>query len=153
MSQLNCVSSRPVRLRALESNPLFRWSESKVSNKGNCSWKPLAGQGTIRRMPNLTSLLNQLEQERNRLAHQLESLNNAISALNGTTNNRTGRTISAAGRARIAAAQRARWAKAKGKAGSSAKRTRRPLSPAGRKRIIAATKARWAAWRRDQKAA
>jgi hypothetical protein len=52
-------------------------------------------------MTDLTSVLNQLEQERNRLTAQLESLNNAISALNGTG------SISAAGRARIAAAQRA----------------------------------------------
>jgi len=34
--------------------------------------------------------------------------------LKGTNNNRTRKTISIAGRARIAAAQRARWAKSKG---------------------------------------
>jgi len=62
-------------------------------------------------MPNLTSALNLLQQERNRLSSQLESLSNAISALRGTSG--TGRTMSVAGRARIAAAQRARWAKAK----------------------------------------
>ena len=58
-------------------------------------------------MANLTLVLKQLEQERNRLTSQLESLNNALSALNGTGDKRTGRTISAAGRARVAAAQRA----------------------------------------------
>jgi len=52
--------------------------------------------------------------------------------------------ISAAGRARIAAAQRRRWAKArKGKAGRPGKKTRK-LSAAGRARIVAAVKARWA---------
>src|SRR5437660_71952 len=58
-------------------------------------------------MSSLTSVLKHLEQERSRLASQLKNLDNAISALNGTTNNRNGRRISAAGRARIAAAQRA----------------------------------------------
>jgi len=54
--------------------------------------------------------------------------------------------ISAAGRARIAAAQRARWAKAKaGKAAPTpAKRRKGQLSAEGRARIIAAQKARWA---------
>jgi hypothetical protein len=47
---------------------------------------------------------------------------------------------SAAVRARMAAAQRARWAKVKGKAKKGKKR----LSAAGRAAIIAATKARWA---------
>ena len=60
------------------------------------------------------------------------------------------RTMSPAARARIAAAQRARWAKQKGTstngaaATSSTPRKRRKMSAAGRARIIAATKARWA---------
>ena len=66
-------------------------------------------------MTNLTSLLSQLEQERTRLASQVELLNRALSALDAAGNKRSGRTISAAGRARIAAAQRARWAKIKGR--------------------------------------
>jgi hypothetical protein len=58
------------------------------------------------------------------------------------------RTMSAAGRARIAAAQKARWAKQKQDAvehpaKTNPKKTRK-LSPEGRARIIAATKARWA---------
>ena len=59
--------------------------------------------------------------------------------------------ISAAGRARIAAAQKARWAKLKAKkvtistlAPASGKAKRSPLSPEGRARIVAAQKARWA---------
>src|SRR6266404_7040741 len=101
-------------------------------------------------MANLTSVLNQLQQERNRLSAQLERLNKAVSALNGISNSRTSRrTISASGRARIAAAQRARWAKVKGKVVSIT--TRRTMSPAARRRIAAAQKARWAKWRRAQK--
>jgi len=53
--------------------------------------------------------------------------------------------MSASARARIGAAQKARWAKVKGKtavkpAGSS----RRRMSPAARAKIAAAAKARWA---------
>ncbi len=57
------------------------------------------------------------------------------------------RGMSAAGRARIAAAQRARWAKRKKAAAIAtkpAKRRRGKLSPEGRARIVAAQKARWA---------
>ncbi len=105
-------------------------------------------------MANLTSVLNQLEQERARLASQLERLNTALSALNGTSKNgvRTG-TMSAVGRARIAAAQRARWAKVKGQKVVSITARKRTMSPAARRRIVAAQKARWAKWRRAQKKA
>jgi hypothetical protein len=51
------------------------------------------------------------------------------------------RKMSAAGRARIAAAQRARWAKAKGN-GASVK-PKRKMSAAARAAISAAAKARW----------
>jgi len=57
------------------------------------------------------------------------------------------RGMSAAGRARIAAAQKARWAKQKQAqvvAGKPAKKRRGKLSAEGRARIIAAQKARWA---------
>jgi hypothetical protein len=105
-------------------------------------------------MANLTSILHQLQQERNRLTAQLERLSNALSALTGVSNNRRGRTISAAGRARIAAAQRARWAKAKGeKVVSIARGGRRKMSAAAIARIRAAQKARWAKWRKQQKTA
>jgi hypothetical protein len=95
-----------------------------------------------------------LEHERTRLASQLESLNNAISALNGAGNRRTGRTISPEGRARIAAAQRARWAKAKGrKVVPITANNKRKLSGAALARIRAAQKARWAKWRKEKKSA
>jgi hypothetical protein len=66
------------------------------------------------------------------------------------------RKISAAGRKRIAAAQRARWAATKQHSapslqtvtGEAPKRKRR-LSAAGRKRIIEATKRRWALQRAE----
>ena len=105
------------------------------------------------RMANLTSVLSQLKQERTRLAAQLERLNNALSALNGVGSNRTRRTISAAGRAKIAAAQHARWAKVKGRKVVSITARKRTMSPAARRKIAAAQKARWAKWRKTQKTA
>jgi hypothetical protein len=74
---------------------------------------------------------------------------------------RKGRRMSAAGRARIAAAARARWAKIKSQSGapSPAKSPkikkpaarRRVISPEGRARIAAAQRARWAAAKRAAK--
>lgn len=56
------------------------------------------------------------------------------------------RKISAAARAKIAAAQKARWAKAKGgsiEQPQSGGAKRRKLSPAAKAKIAAAAKARW----------
>jgi hypothetical protein len=58
------------------------------------------------------------------------------------------RKMSAAGRARIAAAARARWAKVRGDKGAvdskASTRKRRTMSAAGRARIAVAQRARWA---------
>jgi hypothetical protein len=55
------------------------------------------------------------------------------------------RTMSASARARIAAAQKARWAKVKGKkTAKTGTSSRRKMSPAARAKIAAAAKARWA---------
>jgi hypothetical protein len=61
------------------------------------------------------------------------------------------RTISKAGRARIAAAQKARWAgqkKQQTKPAAAAKSKKRKLSAAGLKAIREATQKRWAAYRK-----
>jgi hypothetical protein len=65
------------------------------------------------------------------------------------------RTMSAAARAKIAAAQRARWAKQKENAAPKQAKPaekkssgRRRMSPAARKRLSAILKARWAARKR-----
>jgi hypothetical protein len=105
----------------------------------------------ISAMSNLTSALQQLEQERTRLASQLEKLNTAPSALNATGSSRRD-TMSAAGRARIAAAQRARWAKVKGRKVVSITAHKRRMSPAARRKIAAAQRARWAKWRKQRSA-
>jgi CelD/BcsL family acetyltransferase involved in cellulose biosynthesis len=55
------------------------------------------------------------------------------------------REMSASARAKIGAAQKARWAKANGKTATKPVKTgRRKMSAAGRARIAAAAKARWA---------
>jgi hypothetical protein len=54
------------------------------------------------------------------------------------------RGMSAAGRARIAAGQKARWAKVKGAKVEAAPKKRRKMSAGGRARMAAAAKARWA---------
>ena len=95
-------------------------------------------------MLKLSALINQLKQERNRLASHLENLNNALAALSMNGAPQRG-TMSAAGRARIAAAQRARWAKVKGPG-------RRTMSASARKQIALAQKARWAKWRKQRRA-
>ena len=64
------------------------------------------------------------------------------------------RTMSAEARARIAAAQRARWAKSKAAAKApvaSPTKKKGKLSPEGRAKIVAALKARWAAKRAGKK--
>jgi len=105
---------------------------------------------TIPAMANLTLAIKALEKERNRLSSQLEALTNALSALSVQGSSRRA-GISPGGRARIAAAQRARWARVKGKKVVSISAHKRNLSPAARRRMAAAQKARWAKWRKSQK--
>jgi hypothetical protein len=66
-------------------------------------------------MPNLSSLVKQLKHERDRVEKQLSGLNAALTAFAGVYSKgqpiRKRRKMSAKSRAKIAAAQRARWAK------------------------------------------
>ena len=64
-------------------------------------------------MANLTGIVKQLKQERDRAQEQLSGLNAALAALSGPNGTRKGGTLSAQARAKIAAAQRKRWAKIK----------------------------------------
>jgi hypothetical protein len=102
------------------------------------------------------NVLQTLRSERDRLAMDLNRVNAAIKALGGSMNG--GRTtamrrkISAAGRVRIAAAQRARWAKVRANGGQQKQNVvsmpkKKTMSAAARKRIAAAQKARWAKFR------
>jgi hypothetical protein len=69
-------------------------------------------------MGNVSVIVKQLKKERDRVDKQLSGLNAALAAFVGTyygngAKPRKKRTMSAAGRKRIAAAQRARWRKIK----------------------------------------
>lgn len=106
-------------------------------------------------MANLDAVVHQLREERTRVESELAKLNRAILVLENSgrgsshISRRSGRRVlSQEARARIAEAQRRRWAKVKG----SARKTRkRVLSPAARRRIVAAQKARWAKFRAAKK--
>jgi glutamate-1-semialdehyde aminotransferase len=111
----------------------------------------------------MQSVVSQLQKERTRLEDELHRITAALVAFGNVymqgsrpkaaVATRKRRTISAAGRKRIASAQRARWAKIKGQKVSISSRKGRTMSPAARKRIVAAQKARWAKWRKAQKKA
>ena len=107
---------------------------------------------------NLVSVVGQLKNERDRAAKEVQQLDAALAALNGSNHrNPTGRkTLSAAGRAQIAAAQRARWTKVKASNNQSGNGTavpKRTMSAAARKKIAAAQRARWAKVRTGKKVA
>jgi hypothetical protein len=107
---------------------------------------------------NLEEILNELRQQSDRIA-------NAISALLGQSSPHRGpgrpagsknataarkpkrRIMSASARAKISAAQKARWAKQKKSKGAAPKNSKphRTMSPAARKKLSALMKARWAA--------
>lgn len=97
------------------------------------------------------AIRNSLLQERGQIEARLAQINRALGASASAATVAaapTGRrTFSAATKAKMAAAQKARWSKLK--AGTPAavaapKKARRKLSAAGRAAIVAAAKARWA---------
>jgi hypothetical protein len=69
-------------------------------------------------MVNVSSIIAQLKQERDRVERQLSGLNAALTAFAGVYGgkpSRKRRKMSAKSRAKIAAAQRRRWAKVRAK--------------------------------------
>src|SRR5437667_1366416 len=98
-------------------------------------------------------IIAQLKAERDKAAQQVNALDTAIKALSGlnsTGATRGRRTMSAAARARISAAQRARWARTRGQKVFSIA-PKRHISAAGLARIRAANRARWARVRAAKK--
>jgi hypothetical protein len=86
------------------------------------------------------------------LKDKIQSLENELGRILGASTKsiatvapKKKRKMSAAGRAKIAAAARARWAKVKGRksAAKPVKKARRKMSAAGRAKIAAAARARW----------
>lgn len=98
-------------------------------------------------MNNMDKVVELLKKERDQLTKQIAGISAALSAFGVAYKNGKGRpVISAAGRARIAAAQRERWMKlkAEGKGNVARIPKKRTMSAAARKRIASAQRARWA---------
>jgi len=109
-------------------------------------------------MANLAGVVQLLRKEHGRLTKELHGVRAALAAFGSAYGKRTGTRgrLSVAARARIAAAQRARWAKVRasknqGRNGSAA--PKRAISAAARKRMAVAQRARWAKVRAGKKAA
>jgi hypothetical protein len=105
----------------------------------------------------LSGIMEQLKKERDRVQHQLSGLNAALEAFaaiyRGNTETKPRRKMSAKGRASIAAAQRARWAKVNGQKVVPIAKPKRTMSASARRKIAAAQRARWAKVKRGKKAA
>ena len=103
-------------------------------------------------MRGIEAVVSQLRAQRADFVNQIGHIDAALIVLgkvNGTHASQVSvRTISAAGRKRIAAAQRARWAKVRGKAKVARKRT---MSASSRRKIAAAQRRRWAKYRKSAK--
>jgi hypothetical protein len=122
-------------------------------------------------MSNLQEIQDELQSKRKELQQELSRIDAAISALGGLSrpsatesSNGAGhmgrRILSIGARRRIAAAQRARWARVRaGKVGAQKKgvvvgsKKPRVMSLDARRRIAAAQRARWAKVRAQKKAA
>jgi hypothetical protein len=117
-------------------------------------------------MPTLNDLSTGQLREALQLSEQIDSLQQKLTALLGGTGSatkaapsvasvasvatRTRKGMSPATRAKMRAAQQARWAKIKGSSPSAAapaatSKPKRGLTPEGRAKLAAAMKARWAA--------
>src|SRR5438552_13004356 len=102
--------------------------------------KPISG---------LQPVVSQLRKERTNLVNQLRHVDAALSVLGKLEGGRfytePRRTLSAAGRARIAAAARARWAKIRAsKSGAPNTPPKRTMSASSRRKIAVSQRARWA---------
>lgn len=129
----------------------FLLQEFAMNNIGTgTSLIQFPARGIPKTMTNMGDIVRVLKQERDRLTKQVEGISAALSAFGAAYSNGNGsrRKMSAAGKARIAAAQRARWAKVKGNNGQlksvAVAPKRRTMSAAARKKIAAAQRARWA---------
>ncbi len=95
----------------------------------------------------MIDVVQHLKNEHDRLTKQIQAISAALVAFGASYGKQTTRRrLSAAARARIAAAQRARWAKFKGghKENVVTMPPKKSMSAAARKKISAAQKARWA---------
>jgi len=109
-------------------------------------------------MAQLDGIVRLLKVEHDRLTKQMRGISAALSAFGAAYGKRATvrRKLSAAGRARIAEAQRQRWAKLRGNSAAKSVLSgpkKRTMSASARKRIAAAQRARWAKFKAAQRKA
>ena len=108
------------------------------------NYNPLPRGKFMANLKVLASFVSKLRAVRTTLVNELRHVDAALSVLGkfggGRNSTRPKRGVSALARRRMSLAQRARWAKANGRA----PKPKRTISAAGRKRIAAAQRARWA---------
>src|SRR6202140_5004688 len=104
------------------------------------------------RLEGLGNIVTELRAERAHLVNNLRHVDAALAVLGKLEGGKfatiSRRSLSMAARRKMAAAQKARWAKVKSQSQTS--RPRRSLSAAARRKIAAAQKARWAKFRSAQ---
>jgi hypothetical protein len=117
------------------------------SGNGADQLQSLAGGEFMANLKGLASIVSELREERTNLVNQLRHVDAALSVLGklngGSFYTKPRRTLSASARQRISLAQKARWAKAKGRA----PKPKRTMSASARRKIAAAQRARWAKFR------
>jgi hypothetical protein len=113
---------------------------------------PVKNRNYLHMSTSLSSLSPQQLRRAADLKDKIQSLENELGRILGASIKpvaavalRKNRKMSAAGRAKIAAAARARWAKVKGRksVAKPVKKARRKMSAAARAKIAAAARARW----------
>ncbi|MGH9529206.1 MAG: hypothetical protein ACRD2S_04725 [Terriglobales bacterium] len=107
----------------------------------------------MRNLKGLENIVTELRAERGHLINNLRNVDAALAVLGklegGKFATESRRTVSVAARRRMAASQKARWAKTKNSSsptsngGSANSRPTRRLSEATRRKIAAAQRARW----------
>ncbi len=106
---------------------------------------------TMENVKGLASFVSELRSERTNLVDRLRHVDAALSVLGklggGRNSTRPKRGVSALARRRMSLAQKARWAKAKGRA----PKAKRSMSASARRKIAAAQRARWAKIRAGKK--
>jgi hypothetical protein len=95
----------------------------------------------------MDAIISQLRAQKANFINQIRHVDAALAVL-GTHFSQKSRTMSAAGRKKIAAAQRARWAKVKGR--SEVVTPKRTMSAKSREKIAAAQRRRWAKVRKSK---
>jgi hypothetical protein len=103
-------------------------------------------------MTNLSGIVQQLKDERDRVEKQLSALNAALTAFVGVYGGKaptigtakTKRHVSAAARRKMSLAQKARWAKSASSGATATAKPKRVMSASARRKIAKAQRARWA---------